>query len=62
MKTCMAVMQWQTKSVTAITKVTVTSPVVINVLNRELLATEHETASSFVSLTGNLNNNNGVCK
>jgi hypothetical protein len=45
---------------TGIAKISVTSPIVINVPTRELLATE--TKSSFVSLPGNFNNKNSVCK
>ena len=33
-----------------------TSPIVIIVLNKELLATEYETKSFFVAMSGNLNN------
>lgn len=52
----MATTQWQTKCSIPIEEITVTSPIVIIVLNKELLATEHETKSSFVAMSGNLNN------
>ena len=44
----------------AIAKISVTSPIVINVPTRELLA--GETKSSFVSCFQHLNNKNNVCK
>ena len=44
----------------SITKISVTSPIVINVPTRELLA--GETKSSFVSCFQHLNNKNNVCK